>query len=152
MTFAFVGQDMAAMRLMPFVSIEARGQYRWKTSFKGDLSQIFGKTKKHPGWGGGRKRVKLDSRAQLSHFEEDDRRASEDSEGSVSFHARDNAASDRAYESVAQALFHHVRVHDDASQKEKERALRNLDMLLAIAQERDPEPEVAEVCGFRIRE
>src|SRR5688572_6345681 len=34
MTFAFVGQDMAAMRLMPFVSIEARGQYRWKNSFK----------------------------------------------------------------------------------------------------------------------
>ena len=26
MTFAFVGQDMAAMRLMPFISIEARGQ------------------------------------------------------------------------------------------------------------------------------
>jgi hypothetical protein len=71
MTFQFVGQDMAAMRLMPFIAIEARGQYQWKTSYKvfiflklfffemfckcltdfyqGDWTQHFAKTKKHPG-------------------------------------------------------------------------------------------------------
>jgi hypothetical protein len=43
MTFAFVGQDMAAMRLMPFISIEARGQYQWKNSYKGDWTQHFAK-------------------------------------------------------------------------------------------------------------
>ncbi len=33
MTFAFVGQDMAAMRTMPCIQIEARGQYRWNGKF-----------------------------------------------------------------------------------------------------------------------
>jgi hypothetical protein len=35
------------------------------------------------------------------------------------------------------------------TQQEKDRALRNLDMLLAIAEEH--EPEFVEVCGFRVR-
>jgi hypothetical protein len=147
MTFAFVGQDMAAMRLMPFVSIEARGQYRWKNSFKGDLAQIFGKTRKHPTWGGGRKRAKAERDAFSLSDDEERQRALDDSEGSVGL-----PAGPRPGESVAQALFQHVRVHDEASKREKERAMRNLDMLLAIAQERDPEPEMSEVCGFRIRE
>jgi hypothetical protein len=33
-TFAFVGQDMAAMRQMPFVQFEGRGMYRWNSLFK----------------------------------------------------------------------------------------------------------------------
>jgi hypothetical protein len=33
MTFAFVGQDMAAMRTMACIQIEGRGQYRWNSNF-----------------------------------------------------------------------------------------------------------------------
>lgn len=34
MTFAFVGQDMAPMRMMPFVTINGRGQYCWNKRYK----------------------------------------------------------------------------------------------------------------------
>jgi hypothetical protein len=33
MTFAFVGQDVAAMRLEPYIQIEGRGQYCWNAKF-----------------------------------------------------------------------------------------------------------------------
>jgi hypothetical protein len=35
MTFAFVGQDMVPMRLMPFIKMGARGQYQWNAAFSG---------------------------------------------------------------------------------------------------------------------
>ena len=66
--------------------------------------------------------------------------------------------------SVAQALFSHVQVSDEASAQEKERAIRNLDALLAIADGHDTVPRmreldlkgttthgVDEVCGYRVK-
>lgn len=156
MTFAFVGQDMAAMRLMPFISIEARGQYQWKSSFKGDWTEHFAKSKRHPGWGGGRKRIYLQPPQFVSHSHDHDQYRGgtsesggddNDSEGSWSVGRSSKSAK---YEPVAHSLFGTIQASDEESIKEKDRALRNLDMLLAIAEER-VDPEVDEVCGFRVR-
>merc|ERR1711991_801107 len=46
MTFQFVGQDMEAMRLMPFISIESRGKYRWKEDYQGPGLVCAGKKKR----------------------------------------------------------------------------------------------------------
>ncbi len=148
MTFAFVGQDMAAMRLMPFISIEARGQYQWKNSYKGDWTQHFAKTKKHPGWGGGRKRVRIDPPQFVVQDDSVGDSRGDDSEGSWSASRSSKSAK---YPTVAHSLFGSIQVSDEESLKEKDRALRNLDMLLAIAEERDHDPEFVEVCGFRVR-
>lgn len=137
-------------------------------------------TKKHPGWGGGRKRSRVDppqfvmqqDESSLAHT---DRSGVSDSESSWS---SGRSAKSSKYPTVAHSLFGTIKVEgcllacflslliwwwwnrshcllpkvaDEEGLKEKDRALRNLDMLLAIAEERDHDPEFIEVCGFRVR-
>ena len=120
-----------------------------KAALSGALAAAFSKP---------RKRGKYDNfvedfSSSDGEYETQKRRLSDDSDGS----------STAGGVSVAHSLFGNVHVTDKASFLEKERALRNLDLLFAIAQEREepigPQPpkmvdqgvEVSEVCGFRIR-
>lgn len=123
MTFAFVGQDMSAMRLMPFISMQERGQYQWKSSYKGNLEEYFNKNKS-------KKRTK-----EPLQFG--------DQKGSGELQAPRKPLKLSSLGSTAMADEHcfrqrDVTFHDD------------LELLLAIAEQRDDQKEIVEVCGYRI--
>lgn len=135
MTFAYVGQDMAAMRLMPFVSIEGRGMYQWNTIYKGDWTDHFAR---HAEKSGSRKRERVEPpllEVQHDTLQSDRRIPLEASE---------------RFLVEQRAVFSHVGSID--RMKEKDQGLHELELLLAISEERvDQCQQLAEVCGFRDR-
>lgn len=110
MTFGFVGQDMAAMRLKPFVKIESRGQYQWNEDFVGEISLSSSSNKKS--------KVEVEDLVMEDHADS-------------STMSRSNSSSSLTDLEVATAreIYEPIVVLDHESRLEKERAIRNLDDL-----------------------
>lgn len=144
------------MRLMPFIQIQARGQYRWKASYRGDGLVPLGK----------QARRRTPKRSALDMAEDSDDEGCKELEQKMGRLARDSHSESENNSSVAQDIYSHVQVADEASAQEKDRAIRNLDQLLEFTDARLPVPRMEtldfhsqsaklvgdeEVCGYKVK-
>lgn len=124
MTFAFVGQDMASMRMMPCISIQDRGRFCWNSNFNGDVEKLFAKAKKDSFEGSGCKR------ARTEPFDEFVRQ--QDSLGGLENPKKADKKADKIAASQEESVKEKIGFH-------------NLELLLAVAEEGVDDQRIVEM-------